>query len=210
LGDLAVDAPENELPVSVPVDLQLVRTGDLVVTLTGVQAYRSGVAFLLNARRRGGAPLPATLHLMYGADPGRQGAMLLQGLQFPDGRTVTNVNLGRWRPRSEPYPDAPVLSTSGASGTDRNVNARLFLTPVPPAGTMTVYAAWPCMHIAEVSCELDATPIAEASSRAIQLWPDEPHHEPAPGQPGRSVDLKPGGWFDQMLRPIEPGEGWKA
>jgi hypothetical protein len=49
--------PKNEVPVSVPVDLQLVGTGNLVVTLTGVRDYRSGVAFLLNTRRRGGARL---------------------------------------------------------------------------------------------------------------------------------------------------------
>jgi hypothetical protein len=48
------EAPDNELPVSVPVDLLLVRTDELAVTLSGVQAYRGGVAFVVTARRRGG------------------------------------------------------------------------------------------------------------------------------------------------------------
>jgi hypothetical protein len=205
-----VDVPENELPVSVPIDLQLARTENLAVTLTGVQAYRSGVAFVLNARRRGGAPLPAPLHLMAGADPGRQDAMFLLGLQFPDGRSVTNVRFGSWRPRTQPNPNAPVLATSGAGGTDRNVNARLFLTPVPPPGTVAIYAAWPCMHIAEIRCELDVTPIVEASSHAIELWPDEPNRSSPPKAPRQSLELEPGGWFDQMLRPIDPDEGSKS
>jgi hypothetical protein len=95
--------------------------------------------------------------------------MLPLALHFPDGRTVTNVRFGSWRPRSEPYPDASVLSTSGASGTDRNVNARLFLTPVPPPGALTVTDGLRRMavhmQIAEVSCELDATPNRTMSCR---------------------------------------------
>lgn len=94
------EAPDNELPVSVPVDLVLVRTDDLVrdADRRAVLPRRGGVR--VNTRRRGGSALPHSLHLPGGALPGWEGSQFLLGMRFSGGRTVTNVRIGNWRSRA--------------------------------------------------------------------------------------------------------------
>ena len=49
----------------------------------------------------------------------------------------------------------------------------MWLWPLPPAGPLTFVCAWPAEGIEEISAQIDAAPILEAASRAIELWPDE-------------------------------------
>lgn len=189
----------------------LVRTDDLVVRLTGAQAYKNGIAFAVNALCRDPSALPGgLLHTLAGGmwspDPDSDGNQFLFGLHFSDGRSVTNVRIGELRPRAEPYPDAPILCPAGGSGSSNGGNATLefFLNPLPPPGVLTVYAAWPAMDIAEVRRELDATAIVEAAARAVVLWPEVPDHDLPPEPPRPPLQVSPGGWFDSVLRRSEP------
>jgi hypothetical protein len=98
-----MSAPENEIPVAVPLNTLLARTADAAVALTGLQVYSSGVSFDLAFRVR--SPLePAHLGLSgLVFERGPSSGRFLLGIELADGRRASNVH-GR-----EPSPDVVTL-----------------------------------------------------------------------------------------------------
>lgn len=190
--------PDNEVPVGVPADLVLARNGDLVVALIGVRVYRAGVQFDLavRARRRLGSHLALSevLHNHRGVAD-----RLLLGVEFADGRVATNVR-GSWPTLGDVPDDQPTLRPGGSSSGGRTADFTLWLTPLPPAGTLTVVCAWPGAGLAETRTEIDATAITRAATQAEVLWPWEPD-DPGPQEPPQPPNVPPGGWFADVLRP---------
>src|SRR5215218_10695373 len=80
-----VNPPENELPVALPENRVLLRTPDLGISLVGMQAYTTGLAFQLVVRAREGAFPEHRLGDIFWER--RQGTpQMMLGVEFSDGR----------------------------------------------------------------------------------------------------------------------------
>ncbi|WP_448641910.1 hypothetical protein [Geodermatophilus sp. URMC 63] len=180
-------APENELPVALPVNALLARTGDAAVALTGLQVYSTGVAMTLAVRvREAPAPARGLSELVF--EPERAG--LLIGVELADGRRVAGGGL----PGNDP--DLVWQPGSGSAG-DRTADQEWWLSPLPPDGPLTVVVRCPGLGIEETATRLDGTAIRAAAAGVVELWPWAP---PAPWgeEPPAPPDLPPGSWFRGM------------
>lgn len=197
--------PDNEVPVGVAISAILARTDHLAVALIGAHAYSCGVGFDIairfraEPRARRGARV---FELINWHEPpestGELDERFLLGVEYPDGRTATNLG-GPWPGWSSDSDDTdPLLRSTGGSGGGRRYDQRFFLSPLPPTGPLTVVCRWPAFGVAETQTAIDGTAIADAGAQALVLWPrpseyDEPREPPEPLLPGT-------GWFAQALR----------
>jgi hypothetical protein len=168
------------LPGVAPVSLVLARTEDTVVGLTDVRGYPNGFAFLLRIRwglvadpdeqppwpfPDWGSPDPLE-------DEPLPDALLRFGVQFADGRKVTNLDMYPFVPEGLP-PDQPVLVEGGGVGSEGGRLGRgalwdleLVVQPLPPPGPLTFVCAWPGRGIPEVRAEIDAGLVLDAAAAA--------------------------------------------
>ncbi len=177
--------PENELPVAVPLDAVLARTGDVAVALLGLQVYSTGLSFTLVARIRPGAADRTDLDgLLWGHHRGRSG--LLLGVELADGRRATNLD--------GPGADELVFTQGAGSGGPTSADQQWWLNPLPPDGPLGFVVRCDPLGIAESRVELDGAAIRRAAEDVVVLWPWEP-----PAQPDRPVpeppDVPPDSWF---------------
>jgi len=186
--------PDNEIPVSVPIDVLLARTDDLAVAITGARAFTTGLDFTLAVRsraaRRDGLIDDLGGHRPPGTDRSRH---FLLGFEFADGRTVTNVDT--WPPPVDS--DVPTLVPGSGGASTRFADHDFFLSPIPPPGDLIVVCAWPAADVPETRTVLDAGAIVDAARRVIVLWP-EPVDEP-PLPPVEPPPVPPGGWFERAV-----------
>jgi hypothetical protein len=205
-----MNPPENEIPVAVPISTLLARTDDIAIALIDAQAYTSGLRFNLAIRLRH-EPRGSMRHKTYemlNAYAGGEEAdeQFLLGVEYPDGRTVTNFG----RPGfpgipTDDVPDKPSLSPTGGGGGGRSYDQSYWLTPLPPAGPLVVVCAWSAFDIPESRTVMDGAAIAEAGSRAVVLWPwSPPEEEPFGPSTPRVPD---GGWFDRVSRAGQDADG---
>jgi hypothetical protein len=185
-----LNPPENELPVPLPQNRVLVRTDDVAVAISGLQAYTTGVSFQVAARARPGVTLP-------GLDRGlgdvfwehRPGSpRFLFGVEFTDGR----------RASSQPVPGASgdiVFHQGGGGGGETSVDQSWWLSPLPPDGPLRVVARCPEIGLPETVVELDGTAIRQAGEGATVLWPWEPPRDRGPEPPPPPADLPADSWF---------------
>lgn len=186
---LRYQPPDNELPFPVALQALLVRTGDVAVALTGVEAYSCGLSFVLALRRRAGAPQAdgGALHeVVFG---GRGGAGLMLGVEFADGRRASTRGWAQ-----EPDPDQPSLTGRGGGSDDTAADQGYWLTPLPPPGELSVVVACPDLGVQEVRVRLDADPFVAAAARAVELWPWEPPVDES-GRVHDAATLPAGSWF---------------
>jgi hypothetical protein len=140
-----------------PVSLLLARTEDTVVGLTDVRGYPDGFVFLLRVRWGHVAdpyaevpwPFPG-----WGSPDPLDGdlfpdELLRFGVQFADGRKVTNLDMYPFVAEGLP-PDQPVLVEGGGEGSEGGRLGRgamwdlgLAVQPLPPPGLLAFVCAWP-------------------------------------------------------------------
>ncbi len=179
--DLPPDEPEEEpepryrtpawigpaddvIPATVPLEVVLARTDDVLVWLGGVVAYDEGFAFDVRTvtRRRRDAPRdPFDMH-GFRRDP----QALRFGVQFADGRKAADEMFARG-------PGGLVLTSMGGGGGGANWQQGYWVHPLPPPGPLTFVCAWPAFGIDEARTEVDAELVLEASRRAFVVWPDD-------------------------------------
>jgi hypothetical protein len=98
--------------------------------------------------------------------------LLRVGVQFSDGRRATNI-AGHDRPVNGPL----ISSLSGGghgSGGESRFHQGYWISPLPPAGMLTVLCEWPALDIPLVRTEIDAQLLLDAADRARALFPDGP------------------------------------
>lgn len=167
------EKPECMLGGALNVAIVLARTDDAAVCLSGFMAYPNGFEFTLTI-------------LLRDPDPGasmrpNHRAELLQGqpvpddflrfgLQFSDGQTATNLDMTAYG--HDEVPPVPVLMSAGGGGSDLRYDLQQWVWPLPPSGSLNFVCEWPAQHIEESRVEIDAEQIRDASTRAVQLWPE--------------------------------------
>jgi hypothetical protein len=192
------EAPGNELPVGLAPFGVLGRSGDAVVTITGVRVSRFGLDMDLGVRlRREPRGLRRRLFGLISPrhqdEAGSAEERLWLGVQYADGRTGSTVGIAT----RDDLHDAPVrFASGGGRGGTRSYQTHLWLAPLPPAGPLTFVCTWPLFNIPETQTVVDATPIQEAAARTEILWPVEPIEAYEPSEPLTPVS----DWFAQAAR----------
>jgi hypothetical protein len=184
-------APENEVPVALPMNTVLARTDDIALALVRLQVYSTGLSFDLIVRVRPGATgrLPVR-EAMWGhrhpfaPEPGG----LLVGVELADGRRVTSLEMRD--PRSE-----VVFTERESSWGDTGGEQSWWLNPLPPEGPLRFVVRCSEMDIRETSVELDGSAIRLAAGGVVTLWPWEPPSFDDAPEPPPQPDLPPESWF---------------
>ena len=182
--------PDNEVPVSLPMDRILARTDDVAVALHGLAVYSTGLVFHLAVRVRPGAAQRVELErvLWVHFPMEREGEPFLVGVELADGRRATSLETPD--PRSDVVFSNWSSSSSGSGGADQT----WWLSPLPPQGPLRVIVRCETIGIRETSTELDATAIGRAAADVVTLWPWEPPSFEEPPQ-RRPPDLPGDSWF---------------
>lgn len=181
--------PDNELGASVGLDVVLVRTPDLLVALGGFRVYSTGVSFDVQVLLR--ETLSADLsdvffrHRHRGASGG-----FLFGVELPDGRRAT---VDPPLSGMADSPGEPLLTQHSGGGGGREYRLTHYLSPVPPPGPLTFYVLSEELGVAQTATTIDATVLADAVPRVVELWPWRPEPDAGP-EPVPPV-YPPGSWF---------------
>ena len=181
--------PENELPVALPMNVVLARTGDVAAGLSGLQVYTTGLSFGLVVRMRPSAQgsFGRTIdEVIWGHGSGI--GQLLLGVEFADGRRVSSL------PLRERNGDV-VLHPGGGSGGMNSVEQSWWLSPLPPEGPVRIVVRCDALGIEETVTELDGSAIRRASRDVVVLWPWERPLEGGPHEPPQPPEAPPGSWF---------------
>ncbi len=179
--------PQNELPVPLPENVLLSRTDDAVVALVGMRVYSTGLAFDLAVRVRPGSLSGIELHdVLWRHSPGAP--PLLLGLELADGTRVHDVG------ESARSGDV-VLSQRGGTGSEHSVDHSWWLSPLPPAGPLTVVVRVPDLGLPETATVLDGTAIRAAADRVVILWPWEPRRQRAARRLPPPPEIPDDSWF---------------
>ncbi|NMM88644.1 hypothetical protein B2J88_30580 [Rhodococcus sp. SRB_17] len=176
--------PFNEIPVLVPLHSTLVQTDEIALWITGVHVYTTCITFSVQANLRATDRMPD----MYGFGRPASGCTppMLFGVQDSEGRISTNlpkVHTG--------------LQANGGGGDARRHHVGYILNPVPPAGPLELFIAWPHFGVDETQVTIDATAIASAVSDVTVLWEEvEPRMIDIDDRTTPAIEIPPGGWFE--------------
>ncbi|MET4049586.1 hypothetical protein ABIB34_002417 [Rhodococcus sp. UYP5] len=151
--------PTNQIPELVPLHLVLARNDTIAVWLTGVHVYSTCMTFAVEASVTG---TDRFLDLYgFGKRQPTHTPQMLIGFETADGIRATNLQGRRTG-----------LSGNGSSGSGLHGKVGYVLSPVPPAGPLEVYFAWPHFGIDETRHTLDGHQYASAIERVVTLWDD--------------------------------------
>lgn len=185
--------PENELPGVIPISTVIGRADDLAVMLTHASVYSTGIKLDFLVRRSPSSGDDALYEQVQGHHH-RGGPQLLIGVEYADGRKVTNLAGRDQLHRRFEEDSSPVLWPGGGGGGSFSVELSYWLWPRPQDGALTVVCAWPEQEIAETRAVIGADAIAAAGSQNVELWPWEPPTE-QPEPPQEPPPDLPDGWF---------------
>jgi len=193
--------PDNEVPAPVPFTAVLGRTDEVAVCVAGMHAFTTGLSFRLAVRLR---HMRRGLHhrmfeMVAGHGPGTPVEdRLLIGVEYADGRAVSNVAGDDWYAEDELPDDQLVLTPGGGGGGGLSYDQRFWLSPLPPLGPVTLICAWPALGLSEGSAQVDGQTLLDAAARALVLWSPSTHSvEPEPDPEPPSL---PRGWFARQQR----------
>jgi hypothetical protein len=188
--------PANQLPGAIPFDPFAINNGELAVALVSAQAYLDGIRLYFAIRRRALGDADDGVRGELGGIH-ENGAQLLVGVAYPDGRVATNLGQSRF-PRPSTAVSQPTLAPGSGGGDDLSYDLSYWLTPMPPPGDLTVIMAWPSRDLVESRFVIPAASIARGLENVVELWPWSPPAEYHPKPPPVPV-LPPGSWFSEHV-----------
>jgi hypothetical protein len=155
--------PWDETGVLLPRRLPLVETADVLVTLSSIVAYSSGMSFTTEIRLQD-VDVCRGLNRALAGLPDDQGNDTFHLVVTTDGSALTSLpsSAGPYR---EPY-----LGRSAGHGSEHQWEQGWWLTPIPRAGSLEIAVRWPAMGLEPVPVVVDGDELraAAASSRS---WP---------------------------------------
>lgn len=176
-------APEDELPVLLPVSETLAVNDHLALGLIGVAVYSDGVEFRLEGRlRRDGLPAAEWNELC--ADfvghgpmggPTNPAGRLRFGLVLGDGEKVLVEGFpyfGGEAQASDTTAHSLSRNSAGASGGSHSYSStdRLWLWPLPPEGPIEFVMQWPALDVDERRIVLDGSAMRDLATRVQRFW----------------------------------------
>jgi len=172
-----MDAPRDELPAVLATPRILARTDRVVLSLSRVEIFAVGVRIPIDAvvRRRGESHHDwfSLLDQRHGPHPPVDGLRL--GVELADG-TRLGTEVEPHHPFREDEPAGPVLVNQGGGGggggSRWDLTFKLWVWPLPPAGTLDVVAEWRVLDVPESRVTLDATLLRDAVGAVQPLWAD--------------------------------------
>lgn len=182
--------PINEIPAVVPLRLVLAETDAIAVWLSGAQIYSTCMTFSIEASVRQTDRFLG----MYGFGKPEAGHTPQMLLGFEDAQGTFSSNLPGKRTG---------LSANGGAGSGLHHRTGLILTPVPPAGTLQVYFAWPYFGIDEVRLVLDSNQFDSATDDVRTLWeevdPSTASQIDIDNRTTPEIEIPSGGWFAEAF-----------
>lgn len=172
----------DELGVEVPLHLLVGESDQALVALQSITAYEQGLVLHLAARAKREPVFPTEPHDFDVDDDDdqfnymnpRSPKFVRFGVQFADGRKVTNLELAPewWDEGSVADPEGPLLighpNHDGWSGS-LALDLDYWLWPLPPPPQLRVVVEWPAEGIEETSLEIDTEPLLEACRANVQV-----------------------------------------
>lgn len=169
--------PHGVLPGAAPLELVIAANARAAVYVGRCSAYTTGFELELRVLVAPGADqLDPSLGGVFHR-PGRGNnydEMLRFGLEFSDGRKATNVGGPGMVPHKGEEPEGPLLRSLGGGGGGGRWHQDFWVWPLPPAGPLAFVCEWPAAEIPLTRAEIDAQPLLDASTRARELFPDQP------------------------------------
>ncbi|MFD5214490.1 hypothetical protein [Microbacterium sp. NPDC058345] len=177
-------APEDEMPVLLPVSELLAVTDHVAIALVGIEVHREGVQLRVERRlRRKGLPLAEWNelcgafmgHMSYGGLVDVAGRLRF-GVVLADGeKIVTDASpfFGSSDPMIEPKGHTLSRQEQGGGGGESTYASadHLWLWPLPPAGAIELVMQWPTLGIDETRVKIDASRVPTLAARARLYWP---------------------------------------
>lgn len=176
-------APEDELPMLLPVSEIVAATDHVAIALHGIAVHRDGVQLRVERRlRRNGLPLMEWNemcgeflgHMSFGGTVGPAGRLRF-GVVLADGQKIvadSALFFGEGDPMIEP--DGHTLSRreqgGGGGGQTYAAADHLWLWPLPPAGPLELVVQWPAFGIDETRLTLDISEVTELAPLARSFW----------------------------------------
>ena len=196
------------MPGGLALDRVIGRADDLAVVLVSGLLFSTGVHLDVEVLHRADAAdmddnegEPLLEQAFADQVSASSGTALLLGVEYPDGRTTTNLRFGRFTfadsagdDDDDDDDDRLCMNSAGGGGNRASVRMGFWLTPQPPAGDLLVVCAWPHRGIPETRTVITAAELDAARLHTSELWPWEPEPErtrPAPLEP----PVLPPGWF---------------
>lgn len=171
-----MQAPDDELPAVVAMPRVIARSDQAVISLSVVEVFSTGVRIPVDAiaRRRDEdrAEWQAKLHTHHYQAP-TDGLRL--GVQLADGTRLGTDLEGFPHPHQEEPPGPTLVNHGGGGGGgDRRWELvfKLWLWPLPPAGTLDLVTEWRALGIPESRVTLDASVLRAAAGAVQPLWAD--------------------------------------
>jgi len=176
-----VGPPENVLPASFPLALELARTENVAIAAHGGLAYPNGFAFRVSLLRRtvDESRVGDPFHHWHHTRGEIADEALRLGVQFSDGAKATVFDAHRWFGLDD-GPPGPVLMQRGGGG-GRSWDLGFWVWPLPPEGPLAFVVEWPSEGIALTRAEIDASVVRAAAEQAEVLWPDDDGPSPSGG-----------------------------
>jgi hypothetical protein len=153
------------------------RTDSAILVIRQFDVYPTGIEFTVDLRVKPTPDepmfdMPWELQSRPGRAPVVDGTLpdefLRLGFAFADGTSWTNF--AHNFPEFDKEPTGPVVMGRGGGGGGDRWEMRYWMWPVPPAGDVVIYAAWPMFEIDEVSAVIDGTALRAAAAQAIEIW----------------------------------------
>ncbi|AMY51830.1 hypothetical protein [Rhodococcoides fascians] len=187
--------PINEIPAVVPLRLILAQTDRIGAWLSGARIYSTCMTFSVAASVRESDRLLGMYG--FGRPESNHTPPMLLGFEDVDGTVSTNLPGRRTG-----------LSPNGGGGNRLHSRSGLILTPVPPAGPLHVYFAWPHFGIDETRHIVDASEFHSTTSEVRKLWdevdPDTGTQFFLDDRTTPEIEIPPGGWFQAAFERQKP------